>query len=110
MSLIPLGFWAASGAGGVTYWVSTLGGADTDQGLAVATDSSGNSYSVGYSISVGVNGQLLLAKRDPAGAIQWQRHLGNSGSDRGYSVAVDSSDNVYVCDRVNHTVQKFGVT
>jgi len=97
MSLVPFGFWAASGAGGQTYWLSTLGGAGTEEGYSVAIDSLGNLYAFGYTTSTGAgNYDLLIAKYNSSGTIQWQRVLGGGGGDYGRSVAIDSSDNVYV--------------
>jgi uncharacterized delta-60 repeat protein len=97
MSLIPLGFWAASGGGGVTYWISTLGDSGFDFGYSIITDSAGNSYAFGYTNSAGAgNYDFLLAKYDSLGAIQWQRVLGGASSENGLSVSIDSSDNVYV--------------
>jgi uncharacterized delta-60 repeat protein len=93
----PLGFLALAGAGGVTYWLSTLGGAGQDYGRSVVTDSSNNSYSLGDTRSTGAGtDDFLLSKRDPAGTIQWQRTLGGTGSEEGTSIAIDSSDNLYV--------------
>jgi uncharacterized delta-60 repeat protein len=104
MAPFPLGFLALAGAGAVTYWLSTLGGSSQDYGNSVATDSSGNSYSLGETNSTGAgNRDFLLAKRDPAGTIQWQRVLGGSGNDFGYSVAIDSSNNVYVTGSTGST-------
>ena len=97
MSLIRLGFWAASGAGEVSYWISTLGGASADYGKSVAIDSAKNAYVLGYTDSTGAGGNdFLLAKYDSLGAIQWQRVLGGASGDDGNSVAIDSADNVYV--------------
>jgi len=104
MSLIPFGFWAASGAGSVSYWLSTLGGASNDQGYSVAIDSSGNSYFLGWTQSAGAgNDDLLLAKYDSLGIVQWQRVLGGASLDRGSSVAIDSADNVYVLGHTGST-------
>ena len=97
MSLIRLGFWAASGSGGLSYWISTLGGSGSDSGYSVSTDSSGNSYVFGYTDSTGAGDRdFLLSKYDSIGDVQWQRILGGAARDWGRSVAIDSSDNVYV--------------
>lgn len=82
---------------GVLQWQRRLGGAASDLGFAVAVDSSGNVYLSGQTSSEGAGGNdVLLAKYNSAGAIQWQRRLGGAGSDVGRGVALDSSANVYV--------------
>jgi uncharacterized delta-60 repeat protein len=96
MSLVPFGFWAASG-GQLSYWLATLGGASNDEGYSVATDSADNSYSFGYTESAGAgSSDLFIAKRDAAGEILWQRTLGGGGPQRAYGVAIDSSGNALV--------------
>jgi uncharacterized delta-60 repeat protein len=104
MALIQIGFWAASGAGALSYWISTLGGADYETGHSVANDSVGNAYVLGETNAAGAGGnEFLLAKYDTLGAVQWQRTLGGTGNETGYSVTSDSSDNVYVLGLTNST-------
>ena len=81
---------------GVTFWLSTLGGGSGEFAYAVATDLEGNSYISGRTTSEGVGNDYILAKRDPSGAIQWQRRVGGSGYEYGYGVATDSNNNVYI--------------
>jgi len=97
MSFMLLGILNAQAAGGgLAYWIATLGGASNDTGYGAITDSAGNAYTVGLTLSSGAgSGDLLLAKYDTQGAVQWQRTLGGTGFDQGFSVAIDSSDNVY---------------
>ena len=40
--------------------------------------------------------EMLIAKYNSSGVIQWQRYLGGSNRDEGQGIAVDSSGNVYV--------------
>jgi uncharacterized delta-60 repeat protein len=103
MSFLLLGILNSQAAGGaVAYWLSTLGGASDDEGYGVAMDSADNSYAVGRTESAGNGGNdFLLVKRDVAGTIQWQRVLGAIGTEVGNSVAIDSSDNVYVFGQTN---------
>jgi uncharacterized delta-60 repeat protein len=97
MSVITLGFWAASGAGGISYWLSTLGGSGSERARSVAIDSDGKSYSFGETNSAGSGStDFLIAERDTEGAVQWQRLLGGASIEQGHSVAIDSSDNVYL--------------
>ena len=85
---------------GVVQWQRILGGNSTDYAQAVAVDSSGNVYIAGMSASnVSGDYDMIVAKYDTSGNIQWQRSLGGVPEDRGYGVAVDSSSNVIVCGR-----------
>ena len=95
MSLIPFGFWAASGAAGFTYWLSTLSGSSPDKGYGIAVDSQDNIYENIYTQSQGAGGyDFLFAKRNSSGTIQWQRTLGGVNIDQGLSIAIDSLDNL----------------
>jgi uncharacterized delta-60 repeat protein len=89
------GFLAKTGIGG-PYWIGMITGG-VAYGYGVAVDSSGNVYIVGYSNGTGAgNNDIVIAKYNISGAIQWQRSLGLVGNDYGYGIAVDSSGNVYV--------------
>ena len=88
---------AATPSGNPPYWIATLGGTGTDIGTGIAVDSSGNVYVTGYTNSQGAGGNdVLIAKYNTSGVIQWQRSLGGTGTDQGQGIAVDSSGNVYV--------------
>jgi len=96
MSLIRLGFWAASGASTpITYWLSSIKNDDFGGGRAFVLDSSGNGYLNGHSNITGSNQNFLLAKYNQAGEVQWQRTLGGASTDKGYGIAVDSGNNIY---------------
>ena len=89
-------------------WIATLGGTGTEYGYGVAYDSSGNVYITGYTNSAGAGGnELLVAKYNSSGTIQWQRTLGTGtayrNDDSGRMIAVDSSGNVYVNGVTNFT-------
>jgi len=89
---------------GTIQWQRILGGATLDDGRSVATDSSNNVYVVGLtSTGVGTaNYQLLIAKYNSSGTIQWQKTLGNASiRDQATSIAIDSSDNIYVAGVTN---------
>jgi uncharacterized delta-60 repeat protein len=93
----PHGLRAAAGTGGGAYWITTLGGASSDIGNGIAVDTSGNVYAVGRTASQGAGlNDLLIAKYDTTGTIQWQRSLGGASGDLGLGIAVDSSGNAYV--------------
>lgn len=89
-----------STAGGI-QWQRTLDNPvpDTDQGYAVAVDSSNNIYVTGYTgVSGGNVYDLILARYDTTGSVVWQKQLSGATNsyDVGTGVAVDSSGNVYV--------------
>lgn len=82
------------------YWIGLLSGASFQQGFSVAVDTNGNVYVCGSSSILGSD-DIQIAKYDKSGVIQWQRSIGVGGStsDVGYSIALDSSANVYVCGK-----------
>ena len=85
-------------------WVATLGGRGDNVGRSVAVAPDGSVYVCGYTNSVGAGKQdFLLAKFSNSGTVQWQRTLGGSGDDYGWSVAVAPDGSVYVCGYTNST-------
>jgi hypothetical protein len=100
MTFILLGILNAQAAGGVgpqAYWLTAIGGTGADIGMGLATDSDANIYSLSRSFLSGRGAdETLLVKYDTLGAVQWQRLYGNAENDRGSSVAIDSSNGVYI--------------
>tara|TARA_Y100000004_G_scaffold153380_1_gene177049 strand:- start:4460 stop:5824 length:1365 start_codon:yes stop_codon:yes gene_type:complete len=97
-------FIAKFDSSGTIQWQRTLGGANSDNGFAIAVDSSHNVYICGDTDTGGSqNDEILVAKYSPSGTIQWQRTLGNTGNDKGRGIAVDSSHNVYVTGYARNT-------
>jgi hypothetical protein len=87
---------------GNLIWQRILGGASSDIFYSVALDSSGNIYVAGYTNSQGAGGRDgLLTKYDTNGNLIWQRILGGANNDEFYSVALDSSGNIYVAGYTN---------
>ena len=75
----------------------------------VAIDSSDNVYLVGSTSGAGQGGDdILLIKYNSSGTSQWERTLGSSISQRGYDLAVDSSDNIFVVGRTHSGTQFSG--
>ena len=95
-------FLAKYDTSGTIQWQRILGGANYDFGIGIAADSSGNAYLTGYTDSQGAgNNDVLIAKYDTSGTIQWQRILGGAGADLAFAVTVDSSGNSYVAGRTD---------
>jgi hypothetical protein len=90
----------------VLGWSVAAGSNNPDTCRAVAVDSQGNIYAVGYyskTVDLGggallsANGyQVFIASYTPAGAHRWSHGYGGAFQDYGRAVAVDGQDNVYV--------------
>lgn len=77
----------------------------------VAVDSEGHVFVIGTTagdlgreLNRSEGGDVYLTKYDAAGNILWQRLLGASGSAEGFSLAIDSQDNVIVAGAVDGTL------
>ncbi len=99
-------------------WAKGVGGAGQDQSYGITTDSSGNVYTTGrFSgtvdfdpgvgtanlISVG-DSDIFVSKLDSSGNFIWAKGMGGSDYDSGYSIATDSSSNVYTTGSFGGTV------
>ena len=85
---------------GTLQWQRTLGGTGGDFCNGVTVDSSNNIIVSGYTDSDGAgDDDILIAKYNSSGTLQWQRTLGGTVRDRGEGVVVDSSDNIIITGR-----------
>ena len=102
-------FVAKMDADGIWQWATRAGGSDYDCGYSIALDSAGNSYVTGHFEGTAIFGSTSLtsssgsydvfaAKMDVDGNWLWATKAGGSGSgsDCGYSIALDSVGNSYV--------------
>ena len=95
-------FIAKFNSSGTFQWQKTLGGSDYDDGTSVAVGSDGSVYICGNTNTAGAGDyDVLIAKFNSSGTLQWQKTLGGSNSDRGNSVAVGSDGSVYICGNTN---------
>jgi len=95
---------------GVSQWTRQVGTTNYDAGWGVATDSSGNVYAVGSTLGA-VDGNsnsgstdLFVVKYSADGVEQWTKQMGGSQNDIPYSVATDSSRNVYISGNTEGTL------
>ena len=90
-------------------WSTFLGGTGADCQVAVTTNSSGESFLVGYASSadypttVGAyqgtkhaDDDVIVTKLRSDGSMVWSTYLGGSAWDAGRAVAVDGNGNVYI--------------
>ncbi|CAN5803269.1 hypothetical protein BH11BAC7_BH11BAC7_22810 [soil metagenome] len=102
-------FPIASSAQSNREWGTYYGGMNEDWGKSAATDSSGNVYLAGLTSSTsgiasggfqnvygGGTYDAFLVKLDSSGNRLWATYYGGSNDDRGVSVTVDKSGNVYL--------------
>jgi len=81
---------------GSLEWQRTLGGTSQDQFYGVVIGSSDDVYVCGLTVSEGPgSNDTLMVKYNNSGTLQWQKVNGTTLSDYLYSIAIDSSDNVY---------------
>jgi hypothetical protein len=66
---------------------------NTSDNVYVCGETSGSLYGGTYRGDY----DAFLAKYDGQGNLLWSQQIGTSGTDYGYSIASDSSDNVYIC-------------
>ena len=103
-------------AGSALVYSTYLGGSGSDNGRAVAADSSGNAYVTGeasstdfptaspFQSSNGGSSDAFVTKFNAAGsALGYSTYLGGSGPDVGRGIAVDSSGNAYVTGSTTST-------
>ena len=101
------------GSDGTPTWVRRIGGTSTDQGLGIASDSSGNAYITGYHIgtatvfaadgttsafSLGNAGtsEAFVVKYATNGTPTWVRRIGGTAADQGMGISAMSTGEVYV--------------
>lgn len=100
-------------------WAKSFGGGTSNGfGQSVATDTSGNVYSVGffanttdfdpgpgiYNLTPNGSFDIFISKLGPAGNFIWAKRIGGPGDDRAYSIAVDKLGNCFVTGFFNQTV------
>ncbi len=96
---------------GSFVWAKNMGGAGNDYGRSIAVDSSGNIYTLGdfwdtgdFDPGIGIsnltrNGSysdIFISKLDSSGNFVWAKSMGGLNIELGFSIAIDSNDNIYI--------------
>ncbi len=97
-------FAARLDSSGTLIWNTFLGGSGQDLGNSIALGGSGNVFVAGNSTATWgsplrpytASEDAFVASLDSSGNLTANTFLGNSGIDGGYSIAVNSSGNVFV--------------
>ncbi|MEN8956604.1 MAG: SBBP repeat-containing protein, partial [Flavobacteriales bacterium] len=96
-------------ASGNLVWAKSIGGTSSDQGTSISVDGSGNVYTTGHYQGtvdfdpgsgrnwLNSNGRddVYVQKLNSSGNLVWARSFGGTGYDRGLSISVDGSGNIY---------------
>lgn len=103
-------FIAKYDASGAYLWANRMGGSSYDYGSSLSLDGSGNVYVTGYFqgtadfglssstaslISAGGD-DIFIAKYNASGTYLWANRMGGSSGDRGRSLSLDGSGNIYI--------------
>ena len=89
---------------GEEQWNFTWGGNGDDVCNDIGIDSNDNIYLAGSTDSSGIgNLDQVLLKVNPSGDLKWERIFGNSKFESYSSIAIDSSDNIFVVGMVTNS-------
>ena len=105
-------------AAGDFIWAKAVGSTNIENGYSIAVDPSGNVYTTGYfqgtldfdpgagifNITSAGNYDAFIQKLDASGNFLWAKAVGSTLDDRGYSMTVDASGNVYATGVFSDTV------
>jgi hypothetical protein len=106
---------------GTLIWVKSIGGSLSDIGKSISIDNSGNVYVTGYYQSTvdfdpesGINlyssygaEDIFIQKLNSNGNLVWVECMGGTGSDKGTSLSLDLSGNIYVTGSFQGTLHYF---
>lgn len=105
-------------AAGNFIWAKSMGGPSWDHGHSIFVDDSGNVYTTGTfgetadfdpgpgtsTLTSGGISDIFISKLDAAGNFLWAKSMGGTDGERGSSIAVDGSGNVYITGFFGGTV------
>ncbi|MEZ5759142.1 MAG: hypothetical protein R3D86_13060 [Emcibacteraceae bacterium] len=92
----------------LTTKVDPLDRASETLTTAIATDSSGNYYTIGSTdgrfanhLNTSEDGDAFLNKYDASGKLLWSRLVGSQGQGSSYAITVDANDNVIIAGQAD---------
>jgi len=102
---------------GTFVWAKSMGGLSNNVGFSIAVDGSGNVYTTGhfgstvdfdpgagtFNLTSAGSDDIFVSKLDVSGVFVWTKGMGGAGDERGLSIAVDGSGNVYTTGRFKDT-------
>ena len=105
-------------ASGNFVWAKAMGGTSADASKSILIDASGNVYTTGlfrgtcdFDPGAGVSNltsagtdEIFISKLDASGNFLWAKRIGGTSGDRGLSIVVDGSGNVYTTGYFQGTV------
>ena len=109
---------ASGGSSSLITRAKSLGGADDDRSLDMATDKDGNLFMTGYftgtvdfDITNGIDSHtakgltdIFVTKITSDGAYGWIRTIGGASIDEGYAISTDINNNIYIAGNFQGTV------
>jgi hypothetical protein len=99
-------------------WAKSMGGSGSDTGYAVTADAAGNSYTTGHFLNTvdfdpgaGISNftaaggsDIFILKLDISGNFVWAKQISGADDEKGYSIALDASGNIFVTGSFEGTV------
>ncbi len=99
-------------------WAKTFGSKNSDFGISIATDATGNVYTTGSFdemtdfdpgpdtnfLSPNGNNDIFIHKMDAQGNLLWVKTFGDNRAEGGYAITVDKTGNVYVTGYFTGTI------
>ncbi|HBX53204.1 MAG: hypothetical protein A2275_05660 [Bacteroidetes bacterium RIFOXYA12_FULL_35_11] len=101
---------------GNPVWVKKIGGQNNDRVFDIFIDNSSNILMTGWfnstilfdTIQLNTNStsnfDVFIAKFDSAGNAQWAQKFGGTGSDEGYGIAADASNNIVITGSFKNSI------
>jgi hypothetical protein len=102
-------YYLKTDANGEVDWERTYGGTGTDHGSSIQQTLDGGYVIAGYTNSSGAGDyDVLLAKTDASGVVDWAYTYGGAADDRGWSVQQTLPDSGYIIAGYTETVGSGG--